>query len=74
MRKILQKIFENKTSKYALYIVFYAVILPIHLIGKLIYLSTKPVRFIGFLLMFNIHSAIEEITDWRISLNLKDVL
>ena len=74
MKTILQKIFQYKIGEYALCILFYTVILPIHLLGKVIVLITKPVRALGLLLMGNVNSAVEEITDWRISLSLRDVL
>jgi len=74
MKKFLQKIFRNKVGQYALYILFYAVLIPMVFIGKVIYFTSKPIRALGFLLMGRIHSAKEEVTRWDVELNLKDVL
>ena len=74
MKKFLQKIFKYKVGQYALYILFYAVILPMVFIGKTIYFTSKLIRALGFLLMGKIHSAKEEVTRWDVELYLKDVL
>jgi len=74
MRKLLQKIYETKIGKWFLRIVICVIVIPIYYTGVAIYYTSKLIRTTGFLLMFSFNSAKEELTDWRISLNIKDVL
>lgn len=72
MKKFLQKIFKYKAGRYALYILFHMFFLPTMFLGKIIYFISKPLRALGLFLMGEIHSAKEELTDWRVNINLKD--
>lgn len=65
---------KNKVGRALLFVVFHLVILPIILIGRLLYYLSKLIRSVAYLLMGNFGSAKEEVSDWSVYTSIKDAL
>jgi hypothetical protein len=74
MKAFIIKMYNNKVGRIILYLVFWILIVPIMIIGRVLFYFSKVIRALGFLLMGEVHSAKEEITEWEIMLNINDVL
>jgi hypothetical protein len=74
MKKVFRRIARNKVGYWVLFVLLLIPIFPITIIGYIFYYLSKAFRSVGYLLLFKPHSALEEISDWRIWGNVRDFL
>jgi hypothetical protein len=74
MKNLIQKLIRFKIGRALLWAFIIIFIVPIQILGRSIFYFSKILRAISYVLMFNIYSAKEEITDFSIWLEVKDVL
>ena len=73
IRQTLQKIHNHsKFARYALYALLYAVFTPFWVTGLLLFWITRPFVAFSHLLMGNVHTAKEKLTEFSPLLNLND--
>jgi hypothetical protein len=72
-KKLRRKFFRTWYGKLTMYSILFPIWLSFQLLGYSMYFIAKPIKAIAFMLTLNYHSAMEEITDWRMNLNMKDV-